>query len=156
MRKVPVFKLITSLIVVLMIVFSLVPAVGVAASGDEDELTNAPVVYDVAAGDEDELVDTTAASDAKAGDEDELAGSSVGDEDESVSTTVGDEDELADTTAVHFQEGEGESESGSLAGTGIALGIIGFVLLLLAVVAVIGAASLGIIGLGYWQSESGD
>jgi hypothetical protein len=71
-------------------------------------------------------------------------------------------EETADesTAIVHFQEGEGEQEDGgevdSLAGTGIALGLIAFILLLLAVVAVISAASLGIIGLGYWQSESGD
>ena len=41
-------------------------------------------------------------------------------------------------------------------GTGVALGLIAFILLLIAVVAVIGATGLGIIGLGYWQSTGSD
>ena len=99
-------------------------------------LAFAPAVVEARAGDEDEVRDTPAISAAKAGDE----------------------DEIVDTTPVHLQEGNGEedAQSGGLAGTGIALGIIGLVLLLVAVVAVIGAVSLGIIGLGYWQSESSE
>ena len=50
----------------------------------------------------------------------------------------------AQRAVVHYQEGEGEAEGGSLAGTGIALGIIGLVLLLLAVVAVIGRLAWGL------------
>ncbi len=100
MQKLSVTKFLTSLMVLLMIMVSLVPAVAEARSGDGV---------------------------------------------------------VAESAVIHYQEGEGEAEGGSsLAGTGIALGLIGFILLLLAVVAVIGAASLGIIGLGYWQSESGD
>ena len=102
-------------------------------------LAFAPAVVEARAGDEDEIRDTPVVSAAKAGDE----------------------DEIIDTTPVHFQEGNGEedaqsAQTGGLAGTGIALGIIGLVLLLVAVVAVIGAVSLGIIGLGYWQSESSE
>jgi hypothetical protein len=128
MRALPGVRLLASLMVLLLMVFSLVPAV--VGAGDEDEMGR------------------------KFGDEDELAGISAGfagDEDE----LVGDEDELTKPAAIHFQEGEGE-ENSSLAGTGIALGIVALILLLVAVVAVIGAASLGIIGLGYWQSGSGD
>jgi hypothetical protein len=135
MRALPGVRLLASLMVLLLMVFSLVPAV--VGAGDEDEMGRK-------FGDEDELAGISAVF---AGDEDELAG----DEDE----LVGDEDELTRPAAIHFQEGEGE-ENGSLAGTGIALGIVALILLLVAVVAVIGAASLGIIGLGYWQSESGD
>jgi nucleoside permease NupC len=40
-------------------------------------------------------------------------------------------------------------------GLGVALGIIFLVLALIAIVAVIGGVSLGVIGLGYWQSEAG-
>jgi hypothetical protein len=102
MRKLPVTKFLASLLVLLIITFSLAPAIVEARSGDGAEV-------------------------------------------------------VGSTAVVHYQEGEGEGEgSGSLAGTGIALGLIGFVLLILAVVAIIGAVSLGIIGLGYWQSESGD
>lgn len=104
MRKLPVTKFLTSLMVLLIITFSLAPAIAEARSGDGAD--------------------------------------------------------VADSTAViHYQEGEGAeggAEGGSLAGTGIALGLIGFVLLIVAVVAIIGAVSLGIIGLGYWQSESSD
>jgi len=142
MRALPGVRLLASLMVLLLMVFSLVPAV--VGAGDEDEMGRK-------FGDEDELAGISAVF---AGDEDELAGDEdelVGDEDE----LVGDEDELTRPAAIHFQEGEGE-ENGSLAGTGIALGIVALILLLVAVVAVIGAASLGIIGLGYWQSESGD
>ncbi|NIP27216.1 MAG: hypothetical protein GWO38_26225 [Phycisphaerae bacterium] len=130
MRK---LKFVTSLIVLLMMVLSLVPAAVEAKAGDEDELNDTSAVSATAAGDEDELV----------GDEDEI---------------VGDEDEIGVTSTIRPQEGEGEGsgEGGSLAGTGIALALIGLILVLLAVVAVIGAASLGIIGLGYWQSESSD
>jgi hypothetical protein len=135
MRALPGVRLLASLMVLLLMVFSLVPAV--VGAGDEDEMGRK-------FGDEDELAGISAVF---AGDEDELAG----DEDE----LVGDEDELTRPAAIHFQEGEGE-ENGRLAGTGIALGIVALILLLVAVVAVIGAASLGIIGLGYWQSESGD
>jgi hypothetical protein len=135
MRALPGVRLLASLMVLLLMVFSLVPAV--VGAGDEDEMGRK-------FGDEDELAGISAVF---AGDEDELAG----DDDE----LVGDEDELTRPAAIHFQEGEGE-ENGSLAGTGIALGIVALILLLVAVVAVIGAASLGIIGLGYWQSESGD
>ena len=135
MRALPGVRLLASLMVLLLMVFSLVPAV--VGAGDEDEMGRK-------FGDEDELAGISAVF---AGDEDELAG----DEDE----LVGDENELTRPAAIHFQEGEGE-ENGSLAGTGIALGIVALILLLVAVVAVIGAASLGIIGLGYWQSESGD
>jgi hypothetical protein len=104
MRKLPVTKILTSLMVLMILTFSLAPAIAEAGSGDDTG----------------------------------VAGS---------------------TAVIHYQEGEGEeggAEGGSLAGTGIALGLIGFVLLIVAVVAVIGAVSLGVIGLGYWQSESGD
>ena len=103
MRKLPVTKLLTSLLVLMIMTLSLAPAIAEARSGDDTG--------------------------------------------------------VADSTAViHYQEGEGEEggPEGGLAGTGIALGLIGFVLLIVAVVAIIGAVSLGIIGLGYWQSESGD
>ncbi|MCB8960078.1 MAG: hypothetical protein H6651_07170 [Ardenticatenales bacterium] len=41
-------------------------------------------------------------------------------------------------------------------GAAVALSLIAFILLLVAVVAVIGATGLGIIGLGYWQSSGSD
>ena len=41
-------------------------------------------------------------------------------------------------------------------GAAVALGLVAFILLLLAVVAVVGATGLGIIGLGYWQSTGSD
>lgn len=119
-------KFVTSLMVLLMMVLSLVPAAVEAKAGDEDELSDPSAVSATAAGDEDEI--------------------------------AGDEDEIGVTSTIRPQEGEGEGsgEGGSLAGTGIALALIGLILVLLAVVAVVGATSLGIIGLGYWQSESGD
>lgn len=143
MRKLSELKLLTSLLVLLMVFFTLFPAVVEAKAGDEDE-----------------IVDSLAVSAAKEGDEDEKT---AGDEDEATdgsavsAAKAGDEDEKTDGATIHFQQGEGEEGGeGSLAGTGIALFIIALVLLLVAVIAVIGAASLGIIGLGYWQSESGD
>jgi hypothetical protein len=61
---------------------------------------------------------------------------------------------------VSYQEVEGEQESpateGGLAGVGITLFLLAFVFLLLAVVAVIGAVSLGIIGLGAWFAQDND
>ena len=49
-----------------------------------------------------------------------------------------------------------QDEEPSNFGAGIAIGIVALVLILVAIVAVIGAAALGIIGLGYWQSSGSD
>lgn len=49
---------------------------------------------------------------------------------------------------------EGDQESN--VGLGITLMLLGFVMVLLMVVAVIGAVSLGIIGLGAWFAQDGE
>jgi hypothetical protein len=50
------------------------------------------------------------------------------------------------------EEGDGESNIG----LGITLMLLGFVMVLLMIVAVIGATSLGVIGLGAWFAQDGE
>lgn len=57
-------------------------------------------------------------------------------------------------TAVHAAGSAAQTE-GDGAGVGIVMALLGLILLLLAVVAIIGAVSLGIIGIGY-NSIQGD
>ena len=59
------------------------------------------------------------------------------------------------TAEVTVTNAEATAASGNI-GVGIALGIIALVLIILAVVAVVGGVSLGLIGISYWQSEAGD
>ncbi|RMG99962.1 MAG: hypothetical protein D6706_04730 [Chloroflexi bacterium] len=47
-------------------------------------------------------------------------------------------------------------EEGSQAGVGVVLGLLGLILALIALVGVIGAVALGIVGIGFWQSQSGE
>lgn len=53
-------------------------------------------------------------------------------------------------------EGEVTVLAGSGAGAAVTLAIIGLVLVLVAVVSIIGAVSLGIIGIGYWSVSNGE
>lgn len=58
-------------------------------------------------------------------------------------------------TAVHAAGSAAQTE-GDGAGVGIVMALLGLILLLLAVVAIIGAVSLGIIGLGYTSIQGDD
>ncbi len=54
------------------------------------------------------------------------------------------------------EDGQEEEHGESNVGLGVTLMLLGFVMVLLMVVAVIGATSLGVIGLGAWFAQEGD
>ena len=78
--------------------------------------------------------------------------------------TMQDDGHAEDTTDEHATEDEHSdpqpvlisAEEGSNVGLGVTLGILGLVLAIIFVVAVVGAAGLGIIGLGAWQASGED
>ncbi|MFZ0544307.1 MAG: hypothetical protein WAM60_02645 [Candidatus Promineifilaceae bacterium] len=129
MRKVPVLRNLSSLVVLLMVVLLLIPAVAEAKAGDEDEAGHPPALMDAKAGDEDEVIGTTGQVEAKRGDEDELAGNTG-------------------NTPNSYQDRGMSSEVESRLGIGIALMVAALVVVMTA----IGFAGVGVVAVDYWRA----